>query len=831
MTETTRGFILQPTYRMRQGQPVVRLFGRLEAGGSFLVRDARPRPYFYIETRDSARARELGASRLEPTERVDFHNQPVSRVQVARPADLRGLRERLENGGVVCYEADLRFATRYLIDRNLRGSVEIRGRWQAGERIDRIYDDPELLPVDGSPRLRVLSIDLETDPTARNILSAALSYRDLGHGPGPTASGSTRSGSTRSGSTTSGSPRSGSRAVVLLLASERHSSPEGAIPVHSQRELMDELCRHVRRIDPDVITGWNVIDFDFRVLLRRAQQVGARLELGRASGETRWIESRGPRQMNRIEIPGRLVLDGLHIVRGSSLKLERYSLEAVAREILGQGKDLSGGGRAETILHWFRHQRQRLVDYNLKDAELVLDILERTGLIELTVARSRLTGLPLDRASSSIAAFDFLYLAKLYRRGIVAASIRADAEVVPMPGGHVLTPKPGLHRNVLSFDFKSLYPSIIRTFQIDPLGLVDSTDPRNPVPSRQPGHGSESGTDDLIVAPNGAAFRRRRGILTEILDELFPRREAAKRQGRTSESDAIKLLMNSLYGVLGTTASRFYDPRLPAAITGFGKRLLLWSRSYVQARGLRVLYGDTDSLFVEAPVTEPEEALDFGRDLAARLTADLAVYVDEEWRVASRLELELERLYLRLFLPSLRHSTVGAMKRYAGLMYLPASSSKSKEEPSAELVFVGLESVRRDWTQLAKRAQRKLFELLFNDRSVVEPLRELVEKLRQGKLDDLLVYRKGLRKRLEEYTATTPPHVAAARKSTRPPRRVVEYVMTVSGPELAAEQSHDFDYEHYVDRQLRPIAEPVLEHLGLEFGKVIGDDRQIDLFP
>ena len=109
-------------------------------------------------------------------------------------------------------------------------------------------------------------------------------------------------------------------------------------------------------------------------------------------------------------------------------------------------------------------------------------------------------------------------------------------------------------------------------------------------------------------------------------------------------------------------------------------------------------------------------------------------------------------------------------------------------------------------------------------------LREVVVDLREGRLDTELVYRKALRKAVEAYTSTTPPHVAAARKMSGRPGRLISYVITTAGPEPAEEQQSPFDYQHYVDKQIRPIAEPILSHLGLEFAKVVGDDKQMALF-
>ena len=184
-------------------------------------------------------------------------------------------------------------------------------------------------------------------------------------------------------------------------------------------------------------------------------------------------------------------------------------------------------------------------------------------------------------------------------------------------------------------------------------------------------------------------------------------------------------------------------------------------------------------------------------------------------------EVEYERLYLKLFLPPVRHGTGGARKRYAGLV---------DEGGRQKVVFTGLEAVRRDWTELARRTQRNLYERLFLDQPVEEYLRRVVEDLREGGLDELLVYRKALRKDPTAYTSTTPPHVAAARKMSGKPGRLISYVITADGPEPVSERQSPLDYQHYVEKQIRPIAEPVLALLDLDFAKVVGDDRQLGLF-
>jgi DNA polymerase-2 len=752
----------------------VHLHGVLEGGGSFLVRDDRDRPRFWIPRADVERALGLGAGVAdERPDRVSLEGEPVARVEVAVPADARALRERLHGAGIRTFEADVRFAYRYLIDRGIRGAVDIEGPSRPRDGITAVFERPELRPASFTPSLSVLSVDIETDPGGRRLLSIAL------HGCGASE--------------------------VLLLAESGASCPAPARPFPGERELLAGFVRRMVELDPDVVTGWNVVDFDFAFLLRAGERQRVPLAIGRGEPSFARFASYGGFG-RKVEIPGRLLLDGVQLLRNSFVRIESHSLQSVAMRFLGRGKTITGSDRAQRILDAFVGDRPRFVEYNLNDAVLVIELLERLRLVDLAVERSLLTGMPPDRVAASIAAFDFLYLSELSRRRVVAPTTPpVGSEPIATAGGHVLDPLPGLYRNVVVLDFRSLYPSVIRTFQIDPAGYL-------PLPTVD---------DDPIVAPNGAAFRREPGILPGILDDLFPRRAQAIREGNAVASQAIKILMNSFYGVLGTPACRFASPELANAITGFGREILLWTRDRIERRGLRVLYGDTDSLFVLSDAPSPDEADELGRRLSHELTAELAVWVRERWHVESKLELQLDRVFARLLLPAVRHGTAGARKRYAGLVV---------ENGSPRVTFTGMEVVRTDWTRLAREVQRELYERLFSDRPVEDYLSDVVRRLRAGELDELLVYRKRLRKELRDYTSATPPHVVAARKGQAARGSFVSYLVTTAGAEPAGEAVSPIDHEHYVQKQVRPVAEPVLAILGLDFDRVIGDDRQLRLF-
>ena len=140
-----------------------------------------------------------------------------------------------------------------------------------------------------------------------------------------------------------------------------------------------------------------------------------------------------------------------------------------------------------------------------------------------------------------------------------------------------------------------------------------------------------------------------------------------------------------------------------------------------------------------------------------------------------------------------------------------------------------MEVVRRDWTALAKQVQRELYQRLFTDQPVDAYLADVVRQVRRGDLDEALVYRKNLRKDAGEYTATTPPHVAAARKSAQPQGRLISYVMTTAGAEPLGQHTASAR-SRALRRQIKPVAEPVLATLGLDFERVIGDRRQLDLY-
>jgi DNA polymerase-2 len=275
--------------------------------------------------------------------------------------------------------------------------------------------------------------------------------------------------------------------------------------------------------------------------------------------------------------------------------------------------------------------------------------------------------------------------------------------------------------------------------------------------------------------------------------------------------------MNSLFGVLGASASRLFSPPVANAITIAGQHVIRLAASAVEAAGHRVIYGDTDSLFVDPG--EPDLAR--VEERAGRLRETIGAHVAEglraEFGVESWLELEFEKVYARFWMPEVRGGATGSKKRYAGL--IPGAGGEALE-------LVGLEAVRRDWSAVARRFQRELLRLVFHDQPVDDFIRAFVADLRAGRFDGELTYRKAIRKPLEAYTKTTPPHVKAARKQAAGPGRIVAYVVTIAGPEAADETTAPPDYDHYLTQQLRPIGDALLHFVGAPDFDTIADIRR-----
>ena len=765
---------------------------------------------------------------------------PVDALYFRSRRALEAFRERPEPE---VHESDVRPADRFLMERFVTGPMVLHGRAERREGFIE-YVDPRVRAGDSRPRLRAVSLDIETsgldgEDRGQQLWSIAVSGADtqtgaepatpgegaasgagdgIGAGPGPGPGAEAAAGlRAKAGAEAAAGPRAkagaeaaagpgdggsaGDERVEAVFLVDPGADPAagpsflrlpaggGAAPVHrlpDEAAVLRAFLAWVADYDPDLVIGWNVAGFDLRFLEARCRLHGIEFALGRDGGRARVLDG----AVATARVPGRVVLDGIEGHRAAFWGFEDESLGAVARDLLGRDKLIAPDrNRVDAIRELHETDRLALAAYNLEDCRLVREIFDRTRLIDFMVERSRITGLSLGRTGGAVAAFDHLYLPRLHRRGRVAPDIGAAlAEGGESPGGHVLDSRPGLYRNVALLDFKSLYPSIIRTFRIDPLGLAEPG--RDPVPGFA-----------------GGVFAREGGILPDLIADLWAHRDEAKRSGDEPFQHAVKILMNSFYGVLGARGCRFFDPRLASSITMRGHEIIRRSKTFIEGEGFEVIYGDTDSLFVL--LGDRPGAREVAAALAERLNGWWRATLAEEHRLESCLEVEFESLFERFLMPTLRGAAKGTKKRYAGLV-------RNGGGAGPKLVFKGLETVRTDWTPLARRFQRELYRKVFLDEPYEDYVRATCDALLAGELDAELVYRKRLRRPLDAYTRNVPPHVQAARRQARP-GSWVSYVVTANGPLPVEALDAKPDYEHYRDRQLAPAADGILHFLGTSF--------------
>ncbi len=772
-----KAFIIYATHDIIDNKTVVQLFGRLENGQSF-VATKKISPYFFVRKKDSKKLKE----KPEDTKLKNFQGEEVVRISFENQTDLINAYKEYHHE-VDIYEADLKPQTRFIIDNDLLGNIEIEGEYEPSEKIDRVYKEPKISPIaqeDFTPKLKLISLDTECD-TKGKLYCIGLygeNYR---------------------------------KNFMITKHELKHT-----IPCKSEEECLEKFKSEIIKLDPDVIIGWNVIDHDFSYLRELFRKHKIPFDIGRTNDEPRLRIESNFFKSSSINVPGRQVLDGINLIRDPLIKeapsikfadFESFRLEDVSQAILGKGKLLKGKDRHKEIESLYKTHTEKslqtLAEYNLIDCELVYEILKKTMMIELAIERSQLTGLTFDRLTGSIVAFDSLYIREARKNCMVSPTNEYKRKETRITGGYVHSSNAGVYKNVLVFDFKSLYASIIQTFNIDPSSFL--------------GKKEEKG---CIKAPNGACFRNQDGLLPQILRRLHNAREKAKKEKRELSNYAIKTIMNSFWGVLASPNLRYFDLDMANAITSSGRFIVQLTAKEIEKMGYKTIYSDTDSVFVETKLGK-EKANALGKKIAEDINKFYDNYAKKNFNRKSYLELEFEKQYLSMIIPQIRGGDVAAKKRYAGLL------DKSGKE---EVEVVGLEAIRGDWTDAAQDFQLKLLDKLFHDQPIDSFIRDYLKKIRSGKLDEKLIYRKSIRKNLEEYTKTTPPHVKAARKLDNLESNVIEYYITLDGPEPIQKLKHKIDYEHYVTKQIKPIAEQILSLFNKKFEDITQDSKQTKLF-
>ncbi|MFA6710234.1 MAG: DNA polymerase domain-containing protein [Candidatus Methanomethylophilaceae archaeon] len=444
----------------------------------------------------------------------------------------------------------------------------------------------------------------------------------------------------------------------------------------SEKDMIMEFSRLIQTEDPDVITGYNIDNYDIKKIVERAKINGIHDEItwGRARDIPRIVSE----QFWRVK--GRLIVDAWWSAK-KELRPKQETLNAVAMQVLGESKlDVN----PKYMDDEWNNDHDRVIEYCIKDAELALRILLSIGTLRKSMDLAAVSMLPVGDVltSGTSTLVDSILIRRADREKIGVPMTGRMSRTDQIEGGYVHTMNPGLYHWVCVLDFKSMYPSLIIAKNI----CFTTLSP-----------------DGEIVSPNGVHFiskEKKMGLLPRILSELMHERDDIKSRMKTTDNKdeyhyldglqaAVKVLMNTFYGVFASSFYRFTDKSIGASITAFARNTVKTIISDVTSEGIKVIYSDTDSVFMQSPDHTLEGSIEFGKKMAERFSVEGGT-------------LEFEKILEPLF-------SHGKKKRYVGKVMWP----KVEEE----LLVRGYEIRRSDSFDIQSDLLMELFDCILKEKN------------------------------------------------------------------------------------------------------------------
>ncbi len=873
--------ILDADYYREADKPVIRLFGRSLEGESVCCLVPGFEPYFYLKVSsdyleeslpliqqrfDTIRSIEI-VERFEP---IGYQTSkiPMLKVTTNDPRNVPEIREEIAQLPYVeeIYETDILFRNRFLIDKGLKGM----GWVSVKDTRKNAYGVEEGLKCDQA----ITATDIEA---VESIAVAPLKYMAFdieclphdGGMPTPETSPVIMI-------SFSFEPAYEGHETIILVGKEVQDIDGDVETFKDETSLLKRFFEIFQKYDPDVVTGYNINDFDIpyiadRVKILNEQGMSIRPEVGR---DRRHLSYRRVGTRVMVSIPGRVVVDSLPLIR-QQFSLKRYTLRNVSMELLSREKlDVAP---AEMEDHWndSGEKLKKFIDYSRRDSELALELLLKLKLLDKYVALSQVSGTLLQDTVSGgqTNMVEHILLTEFGKQGRVMSTKPDDHTSAKrrklnenLKGGAVLEPRKGLHENIVVLDYKSLYPTIMMAHN-----LCYTTDV---IPGTYP-------AGDVIRSPSGGEFIKPgifKGIVPSVLEDLLQRRVDTKTLMKKASNEdeyrvldatqlALKILLNSFYGYSGYARARLYSLQMANSVTSIGrmnisrteeivcnnigKVILRDGKAYLEeeVRDLKdtdlivylsVAYGDTDSVFVHCATEDGKEfspdqftledgAL-VGNKVAGIVTASLP----------DPMELEFEAIAKRALLI--------AKKRYAQWLFEPRGG-----EWSDKIKVKGLETVRRDWCELTSKMLNTVLGLVLKDGDIegsIEHVRTLVDRVRNldvkndSDIIDDLVLTKNFSKSPSSYK-NKQPHLTVVenierRTGVRPSigERIPFVIISGKGlfvdraedPEYVRENNIPLDVDYYIQKQLLPPVERILSVFGVDISTLDHDSRQKGLF-
>ncbi len=814
--------IIDVDYVLVNDSPVIRIFGKTMAGESVCAFYEGYYPYFYAEggdvpeiLKDEPQVRSVKKVKRKV---VMGYQEPreMWKITITNPAKTPEIREFLRSRGLTVYEADILFKYRFMSDFDLSGFgwIELKdfsGISTETVRCQKTVQVREFSPVkkDDHAPLRKVAFDIEcvagvagTVPEARRdpVILISMVF----------------------------SPEyKGKKKVVFSTRSGK-----GVTAFESEKEMLQGFIDTIIDYDPDVITGYNVNGFDIPYIIERLEKNDIRPVFGRCGQKA--VYSKKLMSRHSTSIVGRVIVDSFEIVK-KDFSLTRYTLDNVCDKLLGERKVSVKHSEMEKLWKGSEKEYERLVSYSAQDSVLAMNLVEKLMLMDKYIALSRVSGTLLNDTLSSgeTSRIENYLLREFNKEGFVFPSKPDQQEVArrdelrrtELKGGFVLEPEKGLHSNVVVLDFKSMYPSIIRTYNICPTTLI---------------LGNEH-IEGEIETPSGARFvpkSVREGIIPKILERMMKKRSAAKKKYAKekdtarkavyyAEQWAFKIMANAFYGHLGYSRARIYDLNIANAVTSSGRETIQKTKELIEREfGYSVVYGDTDSVMVKIPEEDMEKVKEIGNALCKRINETLP----------GVMELEFEKVFKR-FLPLTK-------KRYVAWKFEPEGEGWKES-----IEMKGIETVRRDWCELVGDSIREVIEIILkkNDvKAATKYFKNIMNKLVRGEIDlQKLVITKTMTKIPKNY-AGTQPHIELVKKiQARNPAEApgigdrISYVI-VKGTGLVSKRTEDPSYvmenglqvdsKYYIENQLLPPLERIFGALNISKSELLGNGKQMGIF-
>lgn len=785
--------LLDADYFDEKGQSVIRLFCK-DKDKTVVCLDYDFYPYFYIlpkkgkekEVKKMAESiRSVKTRKVEILERiVDGEKRKFVKVYCFLSTDVPKVRDIVKvwkKQGLTEGELEysINFYRRYLIDKQISGmgfidveGKDVKEKYQA----ERVVKISKISPIDSSklPDLKVLAFDIES--VGEKIVMISFKGDNF----------------------------------KKVITYQKAKYPKHVKVVKNEKELLENFVDTVQNYDPDILLGYNSDGFDMQVIQKRAEELKVDLKLSRDFSKLKF--SRRAR-ISTARLKGRIHVDlfvFINNILSPQLQTEVLSLDAVSAELLNDKKIEI---EYQEILECWKTKKNlaKLAEYCLKDSELTLKL--GYYILPQIYSVTRLTGqLLFDVSRMMYSQLVEWYLSKraFQVKNIIPNQPKWDEiqrrrELRPYTGGFVKEPIGGLHEKIAVLDFRSLYPSIIASFNISPETL-------NCKCCRGKGH-EVPGMDYWFC-------KKKRGFVSNVIQDLIKKRvkikERMKREKKDhnildNEQSAIKTIANATYGYFGFAGSKWYCRQCAESSAAFGRFFIKKVIEEAVKEKFTVIYGDTDSLFVK---TE------------GNLNSRVETFLKKVNKMLPEImELDLQGIYTRgIFIP--RGVGPGtAKKRYALI------------DEKGVLTVRGLEKVRRDWSNIAKDTQEEVLKLILKKKDVkgaVKHVKKVINDLKKGKipLKDLTIYEQ-LVKNIDEYKAKS-PHVSAAKKMKDSgedvyPGMIIMFAIikgkgSVSDRAEPIEQVKlsDIDQKYYIGRQIIPAALRVLTVLNVTEEDLLG---------